>query len=181
MTLLKSRTLILLACGALCAASLGAAMVKDMDLTEACNNADKIFRGTVVAATEGVVAVAGGQLPTVTYSVEVNEAFKGQFITKDGKSYAEIQMLGTLKPKTVGNYQQASVLPELPQLVVGEEYVLMTTAPSAVGLSVPVGLGQGVYSLSGQGKDTTAQTGFGASLTYDNLASQIQTVLGVSQ
>ena len=178
MMLYKSRTLVLLVLGALCASSLHAAMVKDMDLAEVCTNADKVFRGTVVGATEGVVDVGGGQLPTVIYSLEVDEVFKGEFLTKDGQLYAEIQILGQLKSESVGGLQHVSSLPEMPQLVVGQEYVLMTTAPSAAGLSVPVGLGQGLYSLSLQNKTEMVTNGVGNSLTYDSLASQIRAGLG---
>ncbi len=178
MTSFKSRNLVLLALGALCAASLHAAIVKDMDLAEVCANADKVFRGTVVGATEGVVEVGGGELPTVIYSFKVNEAFKGEFVTKGDESYAEVQMLGRIKSAPAGDLQHLSVLPDLPELVIGQEYVIMTTAPSAGGLSVPVGLGQGLYGLSGQGKTETATNGAGASLTYVDLASQIRATLG---
>ena len=168
------KVLMLLALAVLVATSLQAAMVKDMDLGEVCTNADKVFRGVVLSATEGTVTVGGGELPTVVYVVQVTEGFKGEYLTKGDDSYVEIEMLGRMKSAPVGDLQQFSVLPELPELSVGAEYVLMTTAPSAVGLSVPVGLGQGVYTLAGQGKTETAKNAAGSSLSYDDLANQIR-------
>ncbi|HSG40426.1 MAG TPA: hypothetical protein VLE27_12370, partial [Thermoanaerobaculia bacterium] len=41
-------------------------------------------------------------------------------------------------------------VPELPRLQVGQDYLLLTTAPSAVGLSTTVGLGQGRFGLQGK-------------------------------
>lgn len=168
------KSVVFVALAVFAATSLQAAMVRDMDLGEVCNNADKVFRGVVVSATEGTVTVGGGELPTVVYVVHVTEGFKGEFLTKGDDSYVEIEMLGRIKSAPVGDLQHFSVLPELPELAVGGEYVLMTTAPSAAGLSVPVGLGQGVYTLTGQGKTEMAKNAAGSSLSYDDLANQIQ-------
>jgi hypothetical protein len=77
-----------------------------------------------------------------------------------------------------------SALPELPELGVGEDYVLFTTKPSAVGLSTTVGLGQGAFKLfvSEDGEELAANelnnAGlFNGPVTYTQLASAIRAEL----
>src|SRR5687768_4828123 len=126
------------------AAPAGAAMILKMNLAQLTDRADTIFRGQVLAAEPGKIAIGGGTLPTVTYRLRVDEAFKGQFEPKENASpEVEITMLGTVKAVTHSgsNERLSSSLPEVPKLQVGESYVLFTTAPGRSGLRSPVGLG----------------------------------------
>jgi hypothetical protein len=170
--------MVLLALLCLPAPLLASAIVKQMDLTEVCARADRIFRGTIVDVTEGTVAAGGGELPTVTYRIKVTEAFKGDFTTKGGETYAEVTMLGRLKSRPNGAMQHFSALPELPTYAIGSDHVLMVTAPSAIGLSAPVGLGQGSYTISTRNKTEMASNALGKLLTYGDLADRIRAVIG---
>jgi hypothetical protein len=131
------------------AAPAGAAMILKMNLAQLTDRADAIFRGEVLSAEPGKVSIGGGTLPTVTYRLRVDEAFKGEFEAKENASpEVEITMLGTLKAAQSGSHARlSSSLPEVPKLRVGESYVLFTTAPSASGLRSPVGLGQGSFRI----------------------------------
>jgi hypothetical protein len=132
------------------AAPAGAAMILKMNLAELTHRADAIFRGEVVSAEPGKISAGGGTLPTVTYRLRIDEAFKGKFEPKgNGSPEVEITMLGTLKATARSGKQQrlTSSLPEVPKLLVGESYVLFTTARSASGLRSPVGLGQGSFRI----------------------------------
>lgn len=132
------------------AAPAGAAMILKMNLAQLTDRAEAIFRGEVLSAEPGKIALGGGTLPTVTYRLRVDEAFKGTFEAKENASpEVEITMLGTLKTSThAGNQTRlTSALPEVPKLRVGESYVLFTTAPGASGLRSPVGLGQGSFRI----------------------------------
>jgi hypothetical protein len=159
-----------------------AATVQKMDLDTLCGNAQSIFRGTVMSVTEGTVHAGGADLPTVTYTMKVDEAFKGTYETEKGVQYAKITMLGTMKPQTAGNgsVQSLSYLPDLPRLTPGEDYVLMTTAPSAIGLSATVGLGQGCFHISGGEKGEMAVNELGNAglfdgpVAYSTLANEIR-------
>ncbi|MCL4814472.1 MAG: hypothetical protein KJ061_18440 [Vicinamibacteraceae bacterium] len=153
------------------------AIVKKMDLAEVCARADRIFRGTIVDVVEGSVAAGGGQLPTVTYRIRVTETFKGDVLTKDGVSYAEVTMIGRAKPALKGGMQHFSALPEMPRYEKGGDYLLMVTAPSAIGLSAPVGLAQGSYTISSRNKVDMAQNALGQLLKYDDLADRIRALL----
>jgi hypothetical protein len=127
-----------------------AAMILKMNLAELTDRADAIFRGEVLSVEPGKIAIGGGTLPTVTYRLRVDEAFKGNFEAKENASpEVEITMLGTLKATTASGNQTrlTSALPEVPKLRVGESYVLFTTAPGASGLRSPVGLGQGSFRI----------------------------------
>lgn len=166
----------------LATAAAQAAMVTKMDLNTLCGNAESIFRGTVISVTEGTVPAGGVDLPTVTYRMKVDEAFKGDFKTEKGVQYAEITMLGTLKPATApnGSVQNLSFIPHIAALTPGEDYVLMTTAPSAIGLSTTVGLGQGCFHIKGGEKGETAVNELGNAglfdgpVAYSTLAGQIR-------
>lgn len=164
-----------------------------MDLGELTNRADKIFRGTVIYINEGTIEVGGGELPTVTYRLRVEELFKGQATqVKDEKSIVEIQMIGSLvhsKPDASG-VVKLSGFRDVPKLKMGSEYVLFTTAESAIGLSVTVGLGQGafsVYAVDGARDQFMAvnefnNAGLGLNgsgpVEYDKLSAQIHALLG---
>jgi hypothetical protein len=127
-----------------------AAMILKMNLAQLTDRADAIFRGEVLSVEPGKISIGGGTLPTVTYRLRVDEAFKGNFEAKENASpEVEITMLGSLKATTANGNQThlSSALPELPKLRVGESYVLFTTAPGASGLRSPVGLGQGSFRI----------------------------------
>lgn len=128
------------------AAPAAGSMVLKMDLGDLAQRADTIFRGTVLSVEPGTVAAGGAELPTVTYRLQVDEAFKGDFSATKG--VAEITMLGNLKDEApAGSVVRFSHLPDLPSLVRGGEYVVFTTPPSPVGLSTTVGLVQGAFKL----------------------------------
>jgi len=130
--------------------SLLAMSVAQMNLAQMVGRADRIFRGTVTAVLADSVRAGGGQIPTTTYRIKVEETFKGSFDRVKGIEYAEIRMVGKSKPVTLGTRRLVSPL-TLPELKVGERYLLLTTARSAAGLSTTVGLGQGCFRVVGSG------------------------------
>ncbi len=180
MSVFRNRKVCLLvALAALAAPSLFAVeiLVQRMDLGQVCANADKIFSGTVLSAENGTVEAGGGELPTITYVIEVDEAFQGEFTKKGDARYAEITMLGTAKPSAEGGMAKLAGLPEVPRLEVGETYVLMTSTPSSSGLSSPVGMAQGCYHLSSKGDDVKATNALGETLSYEDLAESIRAAI----
>ncbi|HSS52621.1 MAG TPA: hypothetical protein VLX28_27070, partial [Thermoanaerobaculia bacterium] len=130
--------------------SLFAATVQQMNLQQMVGRADKIFRGTVLDARGGTVRAGGAALPTVTYRLRVDDPLKGTFSQVKGLQIAEITMIGKAKASDSAPLRALSPLPELPRLTVGKEYLLLTTRPSAVGLSTTIGLGQGAFGLTGK-------------------------------
>lgn len=148
---LKLRSALLVLCAALAlSAPLTAATVVQMNLEEMVDRADRIFRGTVLDVREGTVAVGGGELPTVTYRIRVDESFKGTYEEVKGVRIAELKMVGKLKSSETSPVRAFSALSELPKLDVGRDYLLLTTPRSAIGLSTMVGLGQGRFELQGK-------------------------------
>src|SRR6185436_19106872 len=130
--------------------------VKQLNLAEMVQRADKIYRGTVVSSTEGTVQAGGGQIPVVTYRLQVEEVFRGSIPLTKGVRIAEIRMIGKVKTVRQGNLQLNSVLPKMPQLAVGQTYLVFATRPSNIGLSTTVGLGQGSFQILQRGKEETA-------------------------
>lgn len=141
--------LFLLAASVLLPSIAGAQMVQQLNLSDLTNNADKIFRGKVLDMTLGTVEAGGGNLPTITYRVQVVDGIKG--VANAGGSYGgsivEIRMFGSVKGRPVENGVEylGGFQPEL--LDVGREYLLFMTRPSGVGLSTMVGLGQGAFKI----------------------------------
>jgi len=130
--------------------------VKQLNLAEMVQRADKIYRGTVLSAKEGTVQAGGGQLPIITYRLQVEEVFRGDIPTVKGVRIAEIRMLGKMKTVRQGNLQLSSVLPKMPRLSIGQTYLVFATRPSGIGLSTTVGLGQGNFQILQRGKEETA-------------------------
>lgn len=131
---------------------LGATTIVPLDLADLTLRAESILHGTVLSAEPGTVAVGGTSLPTVTYKVRVEEGFKGDFPTKGDHKVLEITMLGDLKGDgSQGSIRKLSSVEGLPQLQVGDQYLLFTTQPSQIGLSTTVGLGTGCFHISGDG------------------------------
>jgi hypothetical protein len=124
-----------------------------MNLEEMCARAHSSFRGTVLSSTAGKVAVGGGELSVVTYRLEVEESFRGEFETVKGVRIAEIKTLGKQAPVRQGNVQFFSNVPRMPQMEIGRSYLVIATEPSRIGLSTSVGLGQGLFRIFSQGKD----------------------------
>jgi hypothetical protein len=135
-------------------------IVRFMNLEQMCRSAGRIFRGTVVGVTEGTVQVGGGQLATLVYRIRVDEAFKGTFEEIKGEQIATLQMVQPLKRTSAGGQQRLLALfDDLPRFEQGHDYLILATAPSAAGLSVPVGLGQGAFKLAGKPGQETAVNG----------------------
>ena len=172
---IRRRAAGLLALAILCGSTLHAAtLVQKMDLAEVCSRADRIFRGTVISAQPGEVEAGGGTLAVVTYQIKVDEAFQGDFVTKGDESMVELTMLAPQKAQNVGELQRLPALGDVPALTVGGDYLLMTSRPSAIGLSAPIGLGQGCYEVKGKGDQLTAVNALGETFAYRELAGAIR-------
>jgi len=162
-----------------------AAWVAKMDLGEMTFNADRIARVTVLDVEQGSVTLGGGELPVVTYKLRVDEAFKGTFDDDKGVTVIEVSMLGSIKQAPPANgMQKLATLPELPHLQLGHDYLLFATAPSSIGLSSPVGLGQGAFSIYTADKQEMAANEldnaglFSGPVSYNDLADAIRNELG---
>ncbi len=99
-----------------------ATTVMQMNLVEMSQRSAQIYRGTVLSATEGTIEAGGGQLPIVTYRLEVEEAFRGDIPVVKGMRIAQIRMLGKSKAVRRGNLLHVSALPRMPELAIGQTY-----------------------------------------------------------
>jgi hypothetical protein len=136
-----------------------ATSVLPMNLDQLSQRAGKIFRGRVIDIRAGSVDAGGGTLPTTIYRIQVDEALKGSYARdRKGAAFAEIQMVGSLRPAAApGRTRVLPLLPDVPQLQVGQEYLLFATTPSRIGLSTTVGLGQGCFKVyRPRGRDRVA-------------------------
>ncbi|GGZ96098.1 hypothetical protein GCM10008090_00360 [Arenicella chitinivorans] len=170
-----------------------ATTVMQMNLGQLTNNADKIFRGEVIAVKSDAVNVGGGKLNTTTYTIRVSDLIKGELASEKGKrsNLVQVQMVGSLKRpaakdgiRYVGGFNT-------PNLTVGTEYLLFTTRPSAIGLSMTVGVGQGLFSFKDgtfvrnqhdnqglfRGMSTSFVEPFSGALDYDDFVKEIESLL----
>jgi hypothetical protein len=144
-----ARLLVAGAAALLAISPLSAALLKQMNLQELAGNADRIFSGTVIEVDKGTLEVGGGRLPTVTYRVAVDTAFRGAFTDKNGQKIADLRMVADPGPMRSGPLVRFSALPKMPEIARGQRYLFFTTVPSAAGLSTTVGLGQGCFRIIG--------------------------------
>lgn len=177
MQMKKSGAMLLLFLAALLVApriDAGQTFVKHQNLAEMCGEAANIYRGKVLDVSTGTMAIAGGELPVVNFKLEVTESFKGEFVEKGDKRYAEFTVAGSFKSvlRTVGDYAQLNVLPDPPALRVGEEYLLLTNAPNEHGLSNTIGLAQGCFHISGVGKAEAVMNGAGNRGLFNGMPEQ---------
>jgi hypothetical protein len=164
---------------------LHATTVLRLNLEQMVERAGNVFRATVLDVRGGSINVGGGTLPTTTYTLRVEESFKGTF-DKEGAT-VEITIVGSIKrdPVLIGNHQRFSVLPEVPRLDIGSDYLLLTTSPSPAGLSTTVGLGQGAFSIFVSNRQELALNAAGnvnigaqGPVAYSQLAADIRAILG---
>ncbi len=112
---------ILAALVVLAVTTLSASTVSQFNLAEMSRRAQKIYVGTVRSATEGTIAVGGGQLAVVTYQLTVDEDLLGETAMVKGERVAEIRMLGKQKSVQVGSMRFVSPLPDMPVLSGGPD------------------------------------------------------------
>ena len=124
-----------------------ASNVLHMTLRDLVARGDRIVRGTVLTADESTVSAGGGNLPTTTYRIRVDEALKG---SASAGEVIEVRLLASMKQASSGSLRRANPLRDLPKFSVGRDYLFVLTRPSQVGLSTTVGLGQGLFQLSGR-------------------------------
>ncbi len=141
-------------CAGLIAASVAtipradATTVKHFDLGHMTSSAARVFRGTVTDVRAGSVKVGGGVLATTIYRIKVTETFKGDFATFKGITYADVEMIGSIKAGPAGSgVQHFSAFRDMPNLKRGQDYLLFLTAESSIALSSPVGLAQGCFEI----------------------------------
>lgn len=173
---------------------LAATTIAPLNLADLVDRAQNIAHVTILGAEPGTVSVGGTDLPTITYEARVEQGFKGEFITKDGMQILEFTMIGDLKgdASTGGTVEKLTSIPDLPEFQIGEQYVLFTTPPSAIGLSTTVGLGTGSFLISGDGDKAVVVNEFdnagvfaglpgmpaSGPVSYSALVGQLQTLLG---
>jgi hypothetical protein len=125
-----------------------ATTVKHFDLPRMTASAARVFRGTVTDVRPGIVKVGGGELATTIYRIRVTETFKGEFATFKEITYADVEMIGSIKAVSEGaGARHFSVFRDMPKLERGRDYLLFLTAESSVALSSPVGLAQGCFDI----------------------------------
>jgi hypothetical protein len=143
-----------------------ATTVSQLNLEEMVARAHAVVRGTVIQARPGAIRAGGGDLPVVTYRVRVDESFKGEVQQAKGVRYLELRMLGDVQTKGQGRGQVRLLLPDLPRLEMGKSYLLLTTKPSAIGMSSTVGLGQGLFRIRGGGGSEQVENAYGNAMLF---------------
>ena len=178
-----------LAFATLSAGPLYAATAAQMNLEQMVTSSERVFVGVVIDVTESRKAVGGGEVPAVTYTIKVTDAFKGEYEEIKGERYTEVTMLGSLKHLAAGRHPIA----DFPMLSIGREYLLMVAPAGPIGLTATMGLGQGCFSLTPDEESKVALNGAnnmglfagmtvgiqdGQPIQYGELASIINDIVG---
>ncbi len=117
-----------------------------MNLAELVSRSRRIFAGKCVAAeSDYVVAPGGVRLAVTKYTFEIRRALKGSL----GQTLQIRQLRSAAVESGLGISK--SIVAGLPVYEIGREYVLLLTADSKIGLTAPVGLQQGSFSVVTKG------------------------------
>ena len=152
------------------AGTLHAAIAAQMNLEEMVARADRVFTGKVLDVSESRIAAGGGELPAVTYRLQVIEAFKGEFDESKGEKFADVTMVGTLKQVASGEHP----ITDFPVLVEGGEYLLLVAPAGPTGLTTTMGLGQGAFAVTNAGNVKQALNGASNVGLFDRMDTQMQ-------
>jgi hypothetical protein len=136
-----------------------AALLRPMNLEQLTLKAGRIFSGTVVAVEKGHTAMGGGMLPTLTYRIAVDRALAG---VPEKSQVVEVRMIGDPRGVRRDRLMRLPKAPPRPQIEAGQRYLFFLTVPGPTGLSTTVGLGQGLFRITGAGDDE------GVENQYDN-------------
>ena len=124
-----------------------AAIVQKMNLEALCDSAGSILRARVERVEQVSVRLHGQEIPALAYTLEIRDGLKG---VADDQLTMTLTMLDPSRlphVKTAAGVQHVSVLPDLPHLELGAEYLLITTRPGPGGLATTVGLAQGLFRI----------------------------------
>ncbi len=147
----KKNGLVLLATALLALAyQAQATMMLKMDLNDLTDRAATIFRGTVLSVEQSAIEAGGGQIPAITYRFKVDELYKGEAtIVKGDDAIIQVRMLGSVKPAKADENGRIklSAWNEVPKFNEGGDYLVFASQASAIGLSAPIGLGQGAFKV----------------------------------
>ena len=115
---------------------MSATSLRVVNLSEMVDSSNRVFRGLCIAVREGTLS---NGLPIFQYRFLVSEGIKGTF---DGEEiiFRQLRTVGAGSKKGVG-------ILGLPTYRKGQEAVLFLAADSGIGLTSPIGLSQGVFSV----------------------------------
>jgi hypothetical protein len=168
-----------------------ATTVKHFDLGRMTASAARVFRGTVTDVRAGTVSVGGGELATTIYRIHVTEIFKGDFATAKDITYADVEMVGSVKADSQrSGVRHFAIFRDMPRLERGRDYLLFLTAESSIALSSPVGLAQGCFDVdtsipSQPTANRVNNAGLLADakgpLPYADLAARVRTIIAAQE
>lgn len=150
-----SAAFILLAIAVLTSSPVKASTVLQMNLAQMLDRSEKVFVGTVIDVTESRIEVGGGEIPAVTYTFRVGDTFKGSYQEVKGVKTTTVSMLGSLQHLKTGKHP----ILDFPLLQANQEYLLIVGPAGPIGLTAPIGLGQGNFSLLGDEGEKVALNG----------------------
>ncbi len=131
-------------------AAIGTSLIK-MNLSTLVEKSGRIIVGTCLGVEEKTMTVPGkGEILYTSYLFRVSKTIKGSV-------GGTLELRQVSFPSYVSGNRKPIEIPGMPSYQVDEEYVLILTEESSLGLSVPVGLPQGCFRVSANLKIGTKQ------------------------
>ncbi|NIR51917.1 hypothetical protein GWO43_25420 [candidate division KSB1 bacterium] len=142
------------------------------NLKELVTIADRVFIGKCISVQGTEVQLSGGKIYATEYTFEVSESLKGSV-----GDVITFRQYGLSKPKQVGDeLMYYGKIPAMPTYNENEAYMLFLGRDSKLGLTSPVGLFQGAFSIQqdNYGRQVAVNGIFNRGLFKDMDASEIQ-------
>jgi hypothetical protein len=132
-------------------ASALAGSVRKADLEEMVRLSGNIIVGTCISVQPSHLQYHGQMLPVTRYTFRISDSIKGSA----SGDFVLVQF-GWPRHLTLSNpgasvARLPIVVDELPEYQLSQEYLLLLTRPSSLGLSSPIGLGQSTFRAEPQG------------------------------
>ena len=117
-----------------------ATRIQLVNLEQMARKAERIFVGVCSAVEDGTLP--GTDIPVTSYTFSVTEPIKGEV----GDTLT-IRQLGVRVPRVQGDKALIFRVPGMPVYREGQEVVLFLISDSSLGLTSPVGLSQGAFTV----------------------------------
>jgi hypothetical protein len=129
-----------------------ATRIQLVNLEKMVTKADRIFIG--VCSTVEDSTLSGTDMPVTSYTFSVTEPIKGEM-----DDTLTIRQLGVREPRVQGDKALVFRVPGMPVYQAGQEVVLFLISDSSLGLTSPVGLSQGAFTVDKRDGQKLLQNG----------------------
>lgn len=143
-----------------------ATRIQLVNLEQMARKANQIFVGVCLAVEDSILP--GTDIPVTSYTFSVTDRIKGEL-----NDALTIRQLGVREPRVQGDKALIFRVPGMPVYREGQEVVLFLISDSSLGLTSPVGLSQGAFTVQERDGRKVLQNGIQNAGLFNSLSIDI--------